>query len=746
MDKARAEQKRRKTAITRRIKREVLSEYGLDTLPEQGERDLITGAQGTGKSRAVAEGIAAMTGEVVIWWLVPTLKKAAEQALEYDRLAGPDSLQSVVVRGRGAPRPNAKDQIMCPRHQVVNRAASMGVEVQRVICWTCPLRDECGFQAQLAALKDVESGLFLMASDYLWLPCPAPNHDILVVDESVLNKATEIVSFEPSRITEDHKWAGAGDLAEAMERRRIAVLVRDAVTKHGGRELAYLRDEGVTANDIRACVKHLATREEARPDVDGKMTDEEIAARLDAVEAREILKVLKLFRQIRCEVDLPRDRLNSVWFDPEARVRVGKEIERAERVFVGRVRKPRVADETPVLVLDGTGSIELYRTLFGERMRLHRFAPPRDAQVTQTTVKGFSRQSLTGRDRNGNPISNQKVKEVERLRSRIIDLLRLLPGKILLVTYQAVEDLLVDQVPPHVGTAHFGALRGINAFERCEIVVILGREQPSAQAIEAMTRPFTATDPESFIPIGEYVLQSRGRRMRNGGPNVVEVHGHPDPRCQVMLEQVREAEIAQAIDRVRPVFNRRRIILLTNLPLDVTVDQVVPWKDLRPARFAIAYARGGVLPLSASELARCFPDLWRTPKAAEHALHRSRLNTPKTQMDTPFGFWGYLLAAPRSAVYRRKGQRGCPTQVLISPNVPNPRQAVEKLVGKLTEFRLERSPPPADALPPLAAALSAEAHLLATCPPDGRPPDRLGFAGVMKLMPQVNSAARALCA
>lgn len=135
------------------------------------------------------------------------------------------------------------------------------------------------------------------------------------------------------------------------------------------------------------------------------MTDKEIAARLDAVEAREILKVLKLFRQIRCEFEQPRARLNSVWFDPEARVKVAKEIERAERVFVGAVRTPRIAKETPVLVLDGTGSLNLNRKIFGEHMREHRFAVPRDAHVVQVEGKGFSRQSLTGCDRNGNPKS-----------------------------------------------------------------------------------------------------------------------------------------------------------------------------------------------------------------------------------------------------------------------------------------------------------------------------------------------------
>jgi hypothetical protein len=37
-------------------------------------------------------------------------------------------------------------------------------------------------------------------------------------------------------------------------------------------------------------------------------------------------------------------------------------------------------------------------------------------------------------------------------------------------------------------------------------------------------------------------------------------------------------------------------------------------------------------------------------------------------------------------------------------------------------------------LPPLVAALSAEGHLLATLPADGRPPDLLGMTCVMQLM------------
>ncbi len=45
---------------------------------------------------------------------------------------------------------------------------------------------------------------------------------------------------------------------------------------------------------------------------------------------------------------------------------VDGEIERAPRVFVSPRRKPRLAKEIPVLALDGTGSLDLNRRIFGD--------------------------------------------------------------------------------------------------------------------------------------------------------------------------------------------------------------------------------------------------------------------------------------------------------------------------------------------------------------------------------------------
>jgi hypothetical protein len=244
---------------------------------------------------------------------------------------------------------------------------------------------------------------------------------------------------------------------------------------------------------------------------------------------------------------------------------------------------------------------------------------------------------------------------------------------------------------------------------------------------------------------------------------LAEVQVHFDARCQTVLEQIREAEMVQAIDRVRPVFNRRKIFVLNNLPLDLTVDCALTWPEMRPGNFVLAFARAGVLPLSAIDLARCFPDLWRSEKVAEDALRWLRKTPGEVQIDSSFGKIRVFFGEPVKATYRRKGQRGPLASALVRSSLPNPRGVLEGMVGELLEFRMDRRPwdssveasaarsvarllPPR---PPLAAALSAEGQLLASLPPAERPPDMLGMARVMKLVTmagELGGTARAVVA
>ena len=70
--------------------------------------------------------------------------------------------------------------------------------------------------------------------------------------------------------------------------------------------------------------------------------------------------------------------------------------------------------------------------------------------------------------------------------------------------------------------------------------------------------------------------------MRDGSTQSVKVKVHPDRRVQAVVEQAREAEMLQAIDRLRLIHSPRKkiVCILCNIPLDIPVDELVTWKQL----------------------------------------------------------------------------------------------------------------------------------------------------------------------
>lgn len=666
----------RKAVISRRVNKEVAAKYGLERLGGSGPRLLVTGSQGSGKSAANAKGVASQDSGTVVWWTVPTIDKAQEQAREYQAVTHPGSPAALVVRGRGQDDPEQPGKAMCPRHRVVNRAAARGVEVRKKICKVCPLRDQCGYLKQEARIAGMGGGLFLMAREYAFMPSPAPAPDLFVGDESLVAvAAAEPVTFSAERIRETGNWKAMG-LDAAIGIVPTLGAVHDAATKHPARILAALREAGITRKQIAEAVTYLdkATETAAADAITGRMTDDEIENALDRTDADEIPNVIRLLRQIRREWDTGRDGLNTVTV-----------LDGTVKVF--GLRTPRIGKETPVLLLDGTGSASLNRILFGDGLVHERIPVERQAHVTATTGKTYSRQSITGCDRHGEPMLSH-TSGSERLRREIAAVARRQDGPVFVCATMGAEEVLKPDLPGTAQPGHFGAVRGINAWEGCATAVIVGREQVSPQRLEEMTRPFTATTPEPFQAFGCYVKQTRGRRMRSGRVEPVVVDVHPDPRCQEMLEQIREAEIVQAADRVRPIFNERSIVLLNELALDVTYDRIVTHKELAMGgnRFEQAAERGTAMPLSASELARCFPDLWPSSEAANKDIQRADI-WDISQIGILFGKCPTYIRAK----YKRGNQKR-PSPAVIRGDASNPRAALESVVGPVVWFEIEEQP------------------------------------------------------
>jgi len=119
-------------------------------------------------------------------------------------------------------------------------------------------------------------------------------------------------------------------------------------------------------------------------------------------------------------------------------------------------------------------------------------------------------------------------------------------------------------------------------------VITLGRDEPSVRDAEqrAMAIWYDTKEPIGCVPEVPVRVNYRKRvrhyLMLNGGTKGAEVSVHPDARVQAIVEQSREAEMLQAIDRLRLIHTKRRktVYIVCSIPLDIPVDELVTWKQL----------------------------------------------------------------------------------------------------------------------------------------------------------------------
>ena len=89
----------------------------------------------------------------------------------------------------------------------------------------------------------------------------------------------------------------------------------------------------------------------------------------------------------------------------------------------------------------------------------------------------------------------------------------------------------------------------------------------------------------------------------------VPVQTHPDWRAQLLLEQVREAESEQALDRLRLLRGEgkdRQVYILSNVPLNVTVDYGWSWTEYQQL-LSLWEEADGLMPLNPEHLMKRCP-------------------------------------------------------------------------------------------------------------------------------------------
>ena len=625
--------------------REHLAAFVREALAWNGEGDPpqlgIKAAAGLGKTTAMLTSLPT-DPQPEVWVFVPRAALSNELALKAREMG----LRAEVVRGREAEVEGAR---LCQKHDIAGAVARAGLPVMSSLCHLkkkkktkgqkrgegevieqfCEHFTACRYLQQFRAGR---TAVRFFAHEYLKLaenlPKGLPKPDLIVIDEAFSLGMARCSAVGLDRLTAPR--GGGMKIEREAEIMDVAIPVRD------------LLERGLDPRDA-ATVEAFrnAAKVEAFPGGEAaiwpSMLTKEQRKRAGALASRDHFRLAALWRILGEEKERggPLQRVQLRRSEPAGN---GEKVDRVRMWWRAKLHIP----VAPVLLIDASLDEEIAR-LFFPQIAVKIIAARRNAHVIQVLDTACSRNRLLG-------FPDAPEAEKTRAANRLQDVRHLAEveakrGSVLLVTYKAAEERLGSI--PGVDIEHFGNLRGTDLYKGYDCIIVAGREQPGPRGRfdkDGRFWPGLEDDALSLFgevspsdPAGRLPTEVRGIRMHDGSLRGVPVEVHPDPRCQRLQEQIRECETAQALDRLRLIHRATlaRVILLSNVVVDATVDRLVRWNELMPDRLTVAAARlDGVLPLAPAWLAERFPDLWATVEAARHEVKRSELNRDQFETDS----------------------------------------------------------------------------------------------------------------
>jgi putative DNA primase/helicase len=659
-------------------------------------------------------------------WTVPfhRLGRDAELAMQ---ILG---LHVATWRGRDAADPEAEDPDtkMCLDPDAVADALAIGADIEQSVCGNpdsgtcCPFHRACGYQRQKAIVAAAD--VTIAAHSVLFHALPAViEKDLALI---ITDEAWWQVGLKPPRAT---KFASFTDDLFRWQ------VLRDASARYGitgkkkrrqkGSPLRQMANESATSELHEYATKARGVFEAtpegnllSRDDVERTgLTAAECALAVQLEWQRKVESALtpgmtpearKAARRAAA-VNATLPRRAGIWRAIEALLS-------GTETHTGRLEStvdispsgssPVIAlhDRTPlcdavlsrpILVLDATLPaliLKYYLPRLAVLADLHVATPHCE---TFLITGGWGKTSLTPHPR----ISAKENARREGRLGELRDFVAFYSGdNALIVTYDAIEDRFATL--PSVRTGHFNAIAGLDTFGDVRSLFVIGRPLPQPTTLWRMVLALTGK-PIAPKPAR---IESRGQRMADGSTFAVQVRAYSDPDLEALRTAITDAAVLQAAGRGRGV-NRTpdtplRMFILADVVLPMPVKAVLPWSDVRPTPSERMAARGLLLE-NATDASRDYPDLFPTPKAAEHALARDpgRGRTPPIPYRSLFiGKWG----SPQleQGHYRPQGAGHKPRRFWVADRRRDQVRAdLEAALGPLAMFDLANDPPAEDPAP-----------------------------------------------
>jgi hypothetical protein len=314
--------------------------------------------------------------------------------------------------------------------------------------------------------------------------------------------------------------------------------------------------------------------------------------------------------------------------------------------------------------LDGTANPDIWRACFG---RL-----PVEARVVDIPVQPGAYRLTQYPDRAYSKSMFLNPSKPEDARSNLSRLRRFITAKalehrasthdctvnsqkidVLVVTALPVERALRSlSLPANVAITHYNALRGLDAYKHVPCAIIVGRSLPQPDQLEAMTEALHYDDPGVPTIATSHGRPTHGRRtitLANSTSVSIPAEMHPDARVESLRQQLVDAEVQQALMRLR-LFDRNPtneadIHVFGQADLGLPVHALADWADAERSDMELVLS-SGVFTRSPDLICRL---AYRTLEGlSERHLERLIKDT-----ETPPG-WIELSVKVASAAYSRK--------------------------------------------------------------------------------------------
>ena len=646
---------------------------------------LIEATLGLGKTTAAIEGLktlfddakskGVMKGAVVMAFPMHRLGRQVVKDIE----AALPGRSVVQLYGVEAKDPNNPSETVCKQLDAYRERKNLLLD-NAELCGACPFAGDCLYQASLGAVADiyVTSHERLKAAQ-----TPLQSDQTLlatVIDENPLNALISAnrrpvplaaLMAAPTRMTRK------GKQAQKIEQEADLLAFRQRLQKtieaHGPGYLRLPDLSGWTSGDAKAAHKLEWGR---------KIEDEEHP---DIGHNRTVTAAAAIFAEIQRSLDdaVPEN----------ARLQIKHGENGLECVLSGLRPISEPYRTAPVLMLDATANADIAALLAGEALAHHAEIRARenitieqDPNLSGAKSFFFEKGKPTGNVANAAYFAKAQA----------------MNGRTAVISNK--DTIAAMGLPAEIKTGHFNALRGLNEMQDADHSIIIGRTLPPPEAIARMVGAIWGTP-----CTGD--LDHKGAAWRTVESEQVlrleqtKAATHSDERGEMILRLIRDAEVTQAIGRLRAV-NRTDPVRCTVIS-DAVLDYPVRLVDLRRTLQAHGTLgpmldRGAVF-LSPSQASKAYPDLYASKQAAAKVLDR-------------ISDW---------ATFSIRGLygKGCPVVELHTPRARNTTLAIIAPWVEDAAAEVKRHLPNTEVMKPTAEIVSLPAAPVSTPAPDTAPAD-----------------------